>query len=121
MTFGYVIIIKVRLLMCQCVCCNCWWINFCGVCAGLHSAYLVCSCWLCKPLQLMSYDPECCHFCQCDGLGSNFFCYGGVCCAPPSVKTWSQDLAIRPIGDTVPQRSDGQMVVNNNRENAYMS
>ena len=44
----YIFIIKNK-KMCQCVCCNCYWINCCGVCAGWHDAFVCISFWLCKP------------------------------------------------------------------------
>lgn len=80
--------------MCQCLCCDCWWHNCFGVaCAGIHGAYLICSYWLCKPEGLAVKDPECCHWCACDGCGSNCFCMGNICCAPQPVRQWSQDVS----------------------------
>lgn len=102
--------------MCHCVCCDCWWANCCGVCAGWHLAYLLCSCWCCKPQELMAFDPYVCHCCDCDGYGGNFFCYGSLLCAPPSVKNWSKFLAMRqlnPNAIAVPPGSARLMVVNN--------
>lgn len=95
--------------MCQFLCCNCWWFNFCGVCcAGFHNAYCVCSYWLCKPVELTNIDPECCHICAFDGFGGNGCCWGNICCAPESVKEWSRVMSAGGSG--------GQQVViiNNN-------
>ena len=75
--------------MCQCICCNCWWCNYCGACAGLHYAECIWSCWLCKPVELERFDPDCCHICACDGCGANYCCCGEICCAPYAVKEWS--------------------------------
>lgn len=77
--------------MCQCVCCDCWWWNFFGVCcAGWNWSFFLLSCWLCKPIELMNLDPECCHICTWTGYGGNFLCYGNICCAPDAVKQFSQ-------------------------------
>jgi hypothetical protein len=77
--------------MCQCICCDCWWCNYCGIlCGGWHNAFCLCSIWCCKPLDLMNIDPHCIHLCKCDGWGQNFFCWGNVCCAPETVKAWSK-------------------------------
>ena len=79
--------------MCQCMCCDCWWVNYCGVCcAGWHSALFCISCWLCKPMEMQNFDPDCCRLCAWTGYGGNFFCYGGVCCAPEGVKMYSRFL-----------------------------
>jgi hypothetical protein len=78
--------------MCQCLCCDCWWLNFCGIpCAGVHYAICICSYWLCRPADLALMDPNCCKICACDGWGSNCFCWGGVCCASEVVKQWSKN------------------------------
>jgi hypothetical protein len=77
--------------MCQFLCFDCWWCNFCGiVCGGVHNAICVCSYWLCKPEELAAIDPECCHIMACDGWGGNCFFFGDICCAPDSVKEWSR-------------------------------
>lgn len=77
--------------MCQFLCCDCWWFNCFGVpCGGYHNAYCLCSYWLCKPIELINIDPECCHVLACDGWGYNCFCWGNICCAPESVKEWSR-------------------------------
>jgi hypothetical protein len=79
--------------MCQCICCDCCWINCFGViCGGLHMAYCLCSCWLCKPDGLKAIDPECCHVCAWDGWGGNECCTGAICCSPAWVKQWSAQL-----------------------------
>jgi hypothetical protein len=78
------------LIMCQCLCCDCWWFNYCGVCAGCHHAYLLCSFWCCKHPTLAVIDPFMCHCCECVGLGHNTFCMGSVMCAPQAVVTWSK-------------------------------
>jgi hypothetical protein len=46
--------------------------------------------WCCKPLDFIEIDPHCCHFCKCDGCGYNYCCWGSVCCAPETLKTWSK-------------------------------
>ena len=75
--------------MCQCVACDCWWCNFCGICcAGWHWAYCCLGCWVCKPVEMS--NPACCQCCTCTGCGHNFFFYGGVCCAPDYVKDYSR-------------------------------
>lgn len=77
--------------MCQFLCCDCWWCNWCGVCCGgLHYAICICSCWVCKPLSLELVSPLCCHICDCDGWGYNACCWGHVCCAPVSLRVWSK-------------------------------
>ena len=77
--------------MCQCLVCDCWWVNMCGVpCAGLHNAICICSYWLCRPADLQLMDPVCCKICGCDGWGGNCCCWGGVCCAAEVVKQWSR-------------------------------
>jgi hypothetical protein len=97
--------------MCQCLCCDCWWINYCGiVCAGWHYAICICSYWLCKPDDLANIDPNCCHICDCDGYGGNQCCCGSICCAPDTVKTWSK---MRSGGGTT------QVVVITDRSNGY--
>ena len=79
--------------MCQCVLFGCWWCNICGeMCAGVHEALFLCSCWLCKPDEIAKADPACCHCLDCDGWGGHFFCYGCVCCAPRYVKNYSDYL-----------------------------
>ena len=89
--------------MCQCILCDCWWCNWCGVCcAGWADHELCCSCWICKPDDLLMIDPECCHCCDgCAGYGGNFFCQGSICCAPDWVRNWSKF------------KSSGQMPGNN--------
>jgi hypothetical protein len=77
--------------MCQCLICDCWWYNYCGVCCGgCHEANLIYSWWCCKPEDLRLIDPECCHICKCDGLGYNCLYYGSICCAPQAVIEWSR-------------------------------
>ena len=82
------------------MCCDCWWINLCGVvCGGWHSALLCVSCWACKPGELQAYSPNCCECCTWTGIGGNFFCYGGVCCAPEALAMFSRGR--RPGGQNV--------------------
>ena len=39
-------------------------------------------------------DPGCCHCCDgWTGYGGNFFCYGGVCCAPHYVASYSRTVS----------------------------
>jgi hypothetical protein len=105
---------KVLLLlsMCQCLICDCWWYNYFGICCGgCHTADLVCSCWLCKPEDLMILDPECCHICACDGCGYNHFCLGSVCCAPTAVKEWSIS---RTTGKPAGSFNGKTIIINNN-------
>ena len=78
--------------MCQFVCWDCWWQNWCGVCAGIHQAWGCCSFWLCKPAGLAVYDPNVCHCGDYDGNGYNCFNLGSVMWAPPSLLRWSKDL-----------------------------
>ena len=35
-------------------------------------------------------NPDCCNMCMWTGWGGNFFCHGGVCCAPDYVKEYSR-------------------------------
>lgn len=77
--------------MCQCVLCDCFWWNFCGVCcAGLTHNWFCIGYWCCKPHELASMDPDCCKICVCTGWGGNCFCYGELCCAPDAVKNYSK-------------------------------
>lgn len=85
------IIFIVPKTMCQCLVCDCWWCNWCGVCcAGWHYAFFCLACWLCKPIEMQNFDPDCCKCLAWTGYGGNFFCYGNVCCAPESVKMFSR-------------------------------
>ena len=107
--------------MCQCICCDCWWINCCGACAGWHYAWCLCSCWICKPLEILAFDPNCCNCCICTGYGGNLCCYGGVCCAPDAVKNYSRVLNGDMVGggDVViinqqsPVMNQGPLLTNN--------
>ena len=86
-----IIIIILFEVMCQCVICDCWWVNLCGIiCAGWHWAYCCCSFWLCHPEEMMNIDPDCCKVCTWTGCGQVICCWGGVCFAPDSVKTYSR-------------------------------
>lgn len=77
--------------MCQFLCCDCWWFNCCGIlCAGVHTAICICSCWICRPEDLEVIDPGCCKMCLCDGWGGNSCCWGSVCCASGAVREWSR-------------------------------
>jgi hypothetical protein len=53
-------------------------------------AYCLCSAWCCKPEDLKTYDPECCHFLAFDGWGSNCFCCGTVWFVSEAVREWSE-------------------------------
>lgn len=75
--------------MCQCVILDCWWCNCCGeMCAGWTEALLCMSCWILKPQEMS--NQACCSCCTWTGCGNNFFCYGGICCAPDYVKDFSR-------------------------------
>ena len=88
--------------MCQCLCCECWWCNYCGVCcAGWHWAACCCSCWACKPIEMMNFDPDCCHCCLWSGYGHNCFCLGNVCCAPVPLKQYSKFMSSGGVGGNV--------------------
>lgn len=77
--------------MCQCVLCDCFWWNVCGVpCAGIHHACFCFSYWCCKPAELADFDPDCCKVCEWTGWGGNCLCYGELCCAPEAVKNFSR-------------------------------
>lgn len=104
--------------MCQCMVCNCWWINYCGVmCGGLHEGNLICSYWLCKPLDLRQFDPLCCHICECDGCGGNSCCTGSICCAPKYIAEWS---ALRAGGfSAATLNSNRTIVITNPPPSAY--
>ena len=95
--------------MCQCLCCDCWWINYCGVpCGGIYHAYLCCSFWLCMPHQMQRIDPDCCKVACCVGYGYNHCCFGSVCCVTDSVAAFSK---------TVSLGSDAMVIQNNNNMN----
>ena len=50
--------VKINYIMCQCLICDCWWYNYCGVCCGgCHEANLIYSWWCCKPEDLRMIDP----------------------------------------------------------------
>lgn len=88
--------------MCQCILCDCWWVNMCGICcAGWHEALLCVSCWACKPAELQDFDPKCCHCCSWRGCGGNLFCWGSVCFAPLALKTFSRLKNGSGTGNTV--------------------
>lgn len=75
--------------MCQCVLCDCLWLNMCGVCcAGLHLALGCMACWMCKPIEMA--NQENCEIGTYTGCGKNVFCQGMLCCAPEYVKQYSQ-------------------------------
>ena len=77
--------------MCQCLLCDCWWCNFCGVpCGGVGINYLCFSLWCCKADDYLKIDPTACHCCEFVGIGGNCFCFGDVCCAPEYLKQWSK-------------------------------
>ena len=87
--------------MCQFLCCDCWWFNFCGIpCGGLHVGICLCSFWLCKPIELQTIDPDFCKLCAFDGLGFNACCFGTICCASDFVRMWSKRLSAGPGGIT---------------------
>lgn len=78
-------------LMCQCMLCECWWCNFCGVfCGGCAHHGLCYSYWCCKPQDFEQIDPNICHCCSFEGLGGNCCCYGDVMCAPFHLQQWSR-------------------------------
>ena len=90
---------SINKIMCQCVICDCWWANVCGACcSGWHAAYCCASCWLCKPLEILAFDPDCCNCCLWTGWGGNFCCYGCVYCAPMAVKNYSRVLNGEMVG-----------------------
>jgi hypothetical protein len=90
--------------MCQCLLCDCWWCNYCGVCcAGYANHYLCCSYWCCKPLDFMRIDPNICHCMTCEGIGGSCCCIGDVMCAPLYLRQWSKQRtlgAVEPAGNT---------------------
>ena len=97
--------------MCQCMVCDCWWCNFCGVCcAGWAEMMCCCSCWCCKPDDLQQFDKECCHCCDgCAGYGGNMFCQGGICCSPDYLKKWSVFRTTQALGNgPMPNRAEVQ-------------
>ena len=75
--------------MCQCLCCNCWWWNYCGVCAGYAQLNCCWGYWCCKPEEMNRHNSACCYCCEQSGLGQHFFCYGSVCCAPSWLVNYS--------------------------------
>ena len=109
--------------MCQCIVCDCWWINLCGApCAGWHNAWFLCSCWLCKPLEMLAFDPNCCNCCIWTGYGGNCCCYGCLYCAPEAVKLYSRTLNGEMVGgggnviiinQQSPNMNQGPLLTNN--------
>lgn len=75
--------------MCQCLCCNCWWWNYCGVCAGYAQLNCCWGYWCCKPEEMNRHNSACCYCCEQSGLGTHWFCYGSVCCAPAWLVNYS--------------------------------
>lgn len=77
--------------MCQCVLCDCFWWNCCGICcAGFHQSWFCVAYWCCKPEELTAMDPDCCKIGEWTGWGGNCCCYGELCCAPDAVKNYSR-------------------------------
>lgn len=80
--------------MCQCLPCECWWCNCCGVCAGISSLNLCLGFWCCKPDEMKIQSDSCCYCFDSTGCGSNILCYGGVCCAPTWLRNYSKNLSM---------------------------
>ena len=97
--------------MCQCMICECWWVNYCGVCCAGVAAFGCCySYWCCKHESLVPFDKECCHCCDgFAGWGNNCFCQGGVCCAPDYLKKWSVFQTTGAIGNGPMPNMNSQM------------
>lgn len=76
--------------MCQCLPCDCWWCNCCGVCGGFSELMCCFGFWCCKPDEMLRQSSACCYCCESSGYGGNFFCHGGVCCAPLWLQTYSK-------------------------------
>lgn len=94
--------------MCQCVLCDCFWVNICGIpCGGVHNACLCFSYWCCKPDELKALDADCCKFCVWSGWGGNCFCYGKLCCAPEAIKTYSRSISGDMVGSGIIVTPDG--------------
>ena len=89
--------------MCQCLCCNCWWWNYCGVCAGYAQLHCCWGYWCCKPEEMNRHNSACCYCCENSGMGQHFFCYGSVCCAPQ----WLVNYSNQANGKGMPQGGGG--------------
>lgn len=89
--------------MCQCIMCDCWWINCCEVClSGLSISFFLLECWLCKPNELQRYDNDCCHVCTWVGYGGTMCCVSSILCAPDPVKYYSAYLSTGDVGKPYP-------------------
>lgn len=105
--------------MCQCVCCNCWWVNFMGVCCGgLHSACCLASCWMCQPDDLFNINSDCCICCYCTGIGGNTCCLGNVCCAPEYLTIWSNQRNMM-MGGMMGGGGGTNIIIINNTEPSF--
>jgi hypothetical protein len=83
------IIFLYSIQMCQCVLCDCLWLNYCGILnAGWYVAVELVSCWACQPQEIKNTDDDCVRW-GCEGCGSNFFCSGCVICATAYLKDYS--------------------------------
>lgn len=75
--------------MCQCMVCDCWWMNCCGACAGLSDNLCCIGFWCCSPDSFPPEAKKCCFCFESTGFGGNCLCTGGVCCVPDWLKKWS--------------------------------
>lgn len=65
----------------MCVMCSCLWVNFMGdCCSGIDISLGCCNCWMCKPLGLLTLNPNCCEICSWTGIGYNCCCCGIIGC-----------------------------------------
>jgi len=62
---------------------------------------------------MLRQSSACCYCCESSGYGGNFFCYGGVCCSP----TWLQTYSKVANGKMPQQQFGGQQ--NFNQQNGY--
>ena len=89
MDHWYFIFIKFQ-NMCQCVCCDCIWLNYCGAVTGLGEFACCIGWWCCSPESFPPEGKKCCFCFEKIGMGSTFFCCGGICCAPEWLVGWSK-------------------------------
>lgn len=79
--------------MCQCVVCDCWWMNCCGECGFGCTEQLCCiGYWCCQPDSIPPEGKKCCFCCDRVGCGGGVCCVGGICFSPEWLVKWSNSL-----------------------------
>ena len=88
-------------------CYDCCWCADC-YCVGCSYSLFCFNCWMCQPTYLTMVRPnQCCLTGGCNhGYGATYLCYGGYCCAPDYLVSYS----IRDhIGVKMPYLGDLQL------------